>query len=332
MAWVVRAHAMLTQAVLVRPRRFSGNGQFCGRLLRLRRCAHRTQSSCRDAVVHPHWRGGFFDGDGSVMMCANTIYTYPAVAVVASISSDNLRAMEAFRNHFGGPLWEYHGAARRHPNWRPSYSWRIRGAAVFPILQELCDSGLCIKRGQAELLLRHQHLFPTAQSGRRLSQTVHDARRTLREDLYAVRASELSSMTNELYHMRFRATCSGRDQLLAYAAGIFDSDGCFMCVRRNERSYYYRAILCQKNKPVLDALRSLVLHGARARVHTNRSSGVSYLVISAQSDVLDFCRRIRPFVVNKARQVDILLTMQPSAEAKAFLQDMHGNQGNFAKR
>jgi len=313
---------MLSEAILFRGSWLSYKIRSCGRFLLQR---HLSLSSSGEAVVHPHWRGGFFDGDGSVMMCTSGGYTYPAAAVAASISDDNRLCIGAFHNHFGGTLREYHGAALKNAKWRPTYNWRVSGMSAFPVLQELCDSGLCIKKCQAELLLQHQHLFPESRGGRRLSQSVHDARRMLRSDLYAVRALELSRTTAESYRIRLTAACSTHDQLLAYLAGFFDSDGCFTCARKGGR-YYYSASLSQKNFPFLEALRSLVLHGLRSTLYTHTSTSVSTLRIDAQKDVRSICSQIRPFIVNKARQVDILLTMRPSVEAKVLLQGMHGNQ------
>jgi len=68
------------------------------------------------------------------------------------------------------------------------------------------------------------------------------------------------------------------------------------------------------------------LHGLRSTLYTHTSTSVSTLRIDAQKDVRSICSQIRPFIVNKARQVDILLTMRPSVEAKVLLQGMHGNQ------
>eukprot|EP00959_Pyramimonas_sp_CCMP1952_P337689 7071662-Pyramimonas_sp.AAC.1 len=59
-----------------------------------------------------------------------------------------------------------------------------------------------------------------------------------------------------------------------------------------------------------------------------RSDGVSCLHVAVPSDVQEFCFRIRPYSVMKAKQLDVIMSEPPSARARDTLVSMHGNQGN----
>jgi len=148
-------------------------------------------------VVHPHWRGGFFDGDGSVMYKKCGQYVRPALGIAACISRESRYSLDCFHLKYGGALSE--NKKVKNASCRPIYQWEVGGSAVFPALEDLCDSGLCIKRPQANLLLERRDLFPgiVGRAGL-LSESVRQARLGLQEELRALRARMLNDTTSQM--------------------------------------------------------------------------------------------------------------------------------------
>lgn len=280
---------------------------------------------------HSHWRGGFFDGYGSMFLqrYGRTIVNVgPAIGISASISDEAYTTLLEFQEVYGGKVYEYHGnvSAMR----RPVYSWRVNGTAIFPALNSLLVSGLCIKRPQAELLLSCQHLFAgRLRRGLRWSDAERVARENLRNQLYETRAQNLMDSTTESYKARLLSACPQPDDKHAYAAGIFDADGCFRCVKDRTR-YSYVLTLSQKKFSFLEAFKEVVLKGAGGKVATGKRDGVSSLSLYSRAQVLQLCQAMYPFLINKKKQAEIILTQPPSAEVKALIASMHGNQGKSA--
>lgn len=210
---------------------------------------------------------------------------------------------------------------------RPTYQWQVGGFAAFGALEDLCNSGLCIKRPQANAMLERRELF-SGRIGRagRLTDSVRQARLALQGELRSLRARMLNYTTSQMYVKQMRTTFSGEDDVCAYAAGFCDADGCFCCTPHGNQ-FYYHVVISQKNRSFLEAFKEVVFLSKGSNVYTNSTSGVSSLRISRQQDVFQFCSRIHPFTVSKRQQVDIILTMPPGPTARALLQSMHGDQG-----
>lgn len=283
-------------------------------------------------AAHSHWRGGFFDGDGSIYLSRNskTNNIQPAIAIAASISEEAVATLGEFQSEYGG---KFHTQPARSVNQRPVYYWQISGARIFPVLEDLLANGLCIKRPQAELLLAHRSLFPgRVNQGYGSLDTTKRARLALRDQLLCVRARELSEVKTEDHEARLLVACPDQKTRYAYAAGFCDADGMFYCRDSRNIYYYYGVQVSQKNRPFLEAFKQVILGGAGGNVCTRNDRGrCSSLSIDAQAQVFDFCRNIYPYVVNKSKQVDIILTRPASIDAKNTLESMHGNQNGRSR-
>lgn len=275
-------------------------------------------------AIHSHWRGGFFDGDGSIMYSKrNGHIILPQMSISASISAESKRSLDCFHLVYGGRVSEWHNT--KSSNCRPMYQWQLSGFTVFPALEDLCGSGLCIKRPQANMLLQRRDLFPGI-VGRQLADSVRQARVQLQGELRALRAGSRDNTTAQMYITQLRSLCSSDDEVSAYAAGFCDADGSFGCHQRGN-GFYYSVSLSQKNRSFLEAFKEVVLRSKGANVYTNSTRGDSLLQIHRQDDVFQFCANIRPFAVVKRPQVDIIMTMRAGPVARSLLQSMHGNQG-----
>lgn len=254
----------------------------------------------------------------------------PRVSISAAISDGAARSLGEFQDKYGGRIYDKRVDVDNHPDLRAQCQWIVTGSKVFPILDDLRSCGLCIKRSQADMMLSHRYLFPGgAGNGGQLRRNLLQDRSGLRDRLYACRAYDILEMTAEEYTDRMRQLCHQPQQVYAYAAGFCDSDGSFLCRRSQSRgrSYYsYEVRLTQKNRSFLQAFKEVVFCKKGGNVYTDSGSGVSILSMVRQADVLDFCKAIRCFAINKRSQLDVILSMPPDSEAKALLESMHGNQ------
>lgn len=284
------------------------------------------QSRIRGIKSHSHWRSGFFDGDGSMFVKVGKSYPAPVLAIGLASSPESLETLSQFQILYGGNIRVSSHPDIRHAKNRIVSTWSASGPAIFPALEDL-KCGLNIKRPQADLLLAHRHLFP-GRPGIRISDTMKRARTDLQQAVRRVRAEALSTTTVEEYSDRFLTLCVSEDQACAYAAGFCDADGCYICCATGtRRTHVYKVFIAQKNRQFLEAFKEVILSGRGSNVYTSPTSGMSSLTICSASDVQDFCSRVMPFSIAKARQLDVILSEPPGSRSKDLLASMHGNQG-----
>jgi len=277
---------------------------------------------------HPCWRSVFFDGDGSIHVKRSGGGLSPSLSISQAASEEAIATLSQFHFQYGGSFSASKPRDIANPGIRPMYHWAASGPAILPVLEDL-GRGLIVKRPQAELMIAHMDLFP-GRPGVRVSDSVKQARNTLRQSIRRVRAQAPFAITLKEYSDQFLEFCE--EQMCAYAAGFCDADGCYICHAAGPNNIMsYRVFIAQNNRPFLQAFKHVILKGGGSNIHT-RKCGASVLAISKQRDVLDFCARVRPFSITKACQLDVILSQPPSAKTKEVLASMHGNQGKKPDR
>lgn len=280
------------------------------------------QHAARCCGSHPDWRGGFIDGDGSIHVSKHGTSATPGLAIGLSLTAEGLTALSEFQSLYGGCKYTSFAPTRANPNNRPMCMWSLRGRAVFPALQDL-DGTLVIKKQQSRLLLAHRHLF-TGVPGPHITDEVRKERLDLQLKLRSIRA-EAHMTTVDQYSTLLLLASRGYEQQWAYMAGFCDADAYFGCVPSG-RKFRYVVLLSQKNQAFLQAVKDTVLGGKGSNVAVRRN-GVCSIQISSETDVRNICRRMRPYSIVKASQLDVILSVPPSATAREALVSMHGNQG-----
>lgn len=242
------------------------------------------------------WLGGFFDGDACVSAALDN-RTGNACGITIVLGHSILTKDTLFHVHeqLGGSAPRFARAAEG--NRREVWEWRIDGKYAAQIAQDISPYTL-LKAPQYELAGQFYELQG----------------QPARMETY-IRLRQLKHVEHDSFVSQ---------PPLAYFAGIYDAEGSVVVDKRGSVT----AKIEQRYPAVLDAAKARFACGPDSVSKPSYEGGTGKWQVSSKN-CMAFLSAIRPFLVERCRMVDIVLTLDKKKvpEARAELATLVGNKG-----
>lgn len=250
---------------------------------------------------------GYVDGDGCIGYgrAFNTSmqhYVYLPKITVKSVCPDAPRWMQS---EFGGYLY---CRSSRQVNTRPAYEWIVQSTAMRPLIEEL-EPYLLLKGPEVTAVLQHWQI----RGGRWVPDPA--ARDAAREAVYQqVRELHRSRNNDEELLTAWLRRCS-REEQLAYAAGLFDAEGCVSARTRTGRTgsrYHELSLVVVVTDRLLVLAMATILGGKTRLSHAETDAwAASYDWRRYGSDAVQDVRQLLPWLRTKRERAGVAAQWPP---------------------
>lgn len=220
--------------------------------------------------LHPAYVAGFIDGDGTITARGNSD---GHVLLTVEISQCVPEPLQRIQRMYGGAIRKV--SARG--NVRTLYILTIAGKYCERLLDDVAPHAK-IEQERAAI-------------GAKMVRAYHEAN----DDLMKALFDEMMQASKS------NAASRNYDNITdEYVAGLFDAEGS-VCGRLKQRSVRWACTIAQKNDPcLLQAVAAFLGYGTVDDVR---------LAIYKKQHLVNFCRRIQPFLIVKKKQVEMYLEM-----------------------
>lgn len=286
------------------------------------------------------YAAGNMDGDGCII-----VGQHQCLTVALDKAQKSMNVLEFFKDNFGGNIYNKRTATEKSQS---LHDWRLNGPKAFELINALKDRSY-IKREQFQVAATFdmsyklkivavkgdevaEFLTETAcmktlgisvKHVRRLYGTSETCKGWSLTKVYQDKAAVSAQRTgvdNELRRLKQVAHPPITVQLpFAYCAGLFDAEGCVSIYNRSS----WKIEVSQGYPEILFALKRQF--GGSVFVSQKTARRCNWQLYSGAGR--HFLQGILPFLIEKKRQVELVLNMDPGSgeEVKKLLRELKGN-------
>lgn len=257
---------------------------------------------------------GTMDGDGSFSICKSmqgerSALYYPVIQLSNACEKiiDVLKSTFGGRKHERKPYIAKDGGSRR-----TNYHWMIqRSTSCLPMLEKIIPY-LILKKERAEFLMKFILENPFKRGSVRIDQKTLE----FRENSYLKMRgfNDERIVTKNL--TRHHAKKDNESEIFwSYMAGLIDTDGSFTITKRKSHTNMVSpsySVLIQLTSVDIKSINYVLenFQGGKVRLRkgANCKTGFCYkFVLTNKENVTRFCKKIKPFLILKKRQAEILI-------------------------
>ena len=257
---------------------------------------------------------GAMDGDGSFSICKSMQGDRsPLYYPVIQLSNACEAIIDLFKETFNGkkhvrkPYIAKDGGSRR-----TNYHWMIqRQPSCLPMLERIIPY-LVLKKERAEFLLKFIKDNPYKRGSVRIDQKTLEYRESSYLKMRGMNDERIVTKNLTRHHAK---KDNDSETFCSYMAGLIDTDGSFTITKRKNHTNMVSpaySVLIQLSSVDIKSINHILENFQGGKVHlrkgNNCRTGFCYrYVLTNRENVVRFCKKIKPFLILKKRQAEIMI-------------------------